>query len=322
MNRHSLFIFSSKKTCRREAAIFLLKIFCVMIMLVIFMAVIVMPQYRYAYTASLCDKLERLVSIEGSKIVLIGDSNLPFGINSEMLEGAFDMPVVNMGLQGSLGNAFHEEMAKINLCKGDIIVVAHTAYADQDKITDPVMAWLAVENHPQLWRLIRLKDIPDMYFAFPTYAKRALTLWASKDGNEQDLGTVYSRFAFNEYGDVSFERKTTRYTFTESSVRVPEVNDICTGRLNELNRYVTDCGASLVVAAYPIADGEFTPPEEEYVLFQTELQEALDCPVISDYRDYFFDYDYFYDTQYHLTSEGADMRTKQLICDLENWMEQ
>lgn len=297
-----------------------MKLICVFAVLIFFMGVIVMPQYRYTYTASLCDKMERLKSIEEPKIVLIGNSNLTFGIDSEMLEEAFDMPVVNMGLHGSMGNAFHEEMAKVNLHEGDIIVVAHTEYSDHDKISDPVTAWLAVENHPQLWRLVRPKDIPDMYFAFPTYAKKALTLWASKEGNEQDHGTVYSRFAFNEYGDVSLERTARSYIFTEKSVRVPKVNAICTDRLNELNRYVTDRGASLVIAAYPIAYGEFTPPEEKYVQFRTKLQESLDCPVISDYRDYFLDYDYFYDTEYHLTNEGAALRTQQLIYDLERWM--
>ena len=33
-------------------------------------------------------------------------------------------------------------------------------------------------------------------------------------------------------------------------------------------------------------------------------------------------YDYFYDTKYHLTEEGAKVRTKQLIMDLKRWMEE
>lgn len=284
------------------------------------MFAIIMPQYRYSYPASLADKMERLKSINDSKIVLIGNSNLSFGINSELLEEAFDMPVVNMGFHGGLGNAFHEEMAKVNLCEGDIIIVAHTDYADQDKILDPAMAWLTVENRPQIWKLIRAKDIPDMFFSFSIYAKKALTLWASKEGNIPDYETVYSRYAFNEYGDVNFGRTTRSYTFTENSVCVPQINTTCTERLNTLNQYVTEHGASLVIAAYPIAYGEFTPPEAEYIQFQTKLQESLDCPVISDYRDYFMDYDYFYDTEYHLTNEGADLRTQQLIYDLEQWM--
>ncbi|MCM1122643.1 MAG: hypothetical protein NC416_08670 [Eubacterium sp.] len=319
MNKHNLFTSNFKKSCRKNLCFFM-KLACVFIALVLFMSVIVMPQYLYAYTASLNDKMERLKSIQEPKIVLIGNSNLSFGINSELLEEAFDMPVVNMGLQGALGNAFHEEMAKVNVREGDIIIVAHTEYADQDNFLDPVIAWLTVENHPQLWHLIRLKDIPDMFFSFSIYAKKSLTLWASKEGNMPDHGTVYDRSAFNEYGDVAFERTTGSYTFTENSTCLPTINTVCTERLNNLNRYVTDRGAYLVVAAYPIADGEFTPPETEYLQFQTELQEALDCPVISDYRDYFLDYDYFYDTAYHLTTEGAAIRTRQLIQDLRQWM--
>ena len=320
MNRQNLFIFNSKRGTYREVLCFFLKLICILIALAFFMSVIVMPQYRYVYTGSLEDKMNRLQSLNESKIVLIGNSNLSFGINSVLLEETFDMPVVNMGLHGSLGNAFHEEMAKINLHEGDIIVVAHSNYADQDKISDPVTAWISVENDPQLWRLIRKKDIPDMYSSFSVYAKKALTLWASKEGNYPDHGNVYSRLAFNEYGDVIFERTTRSYTFTENSVRVPEINAICTKRLNTLNQYVTEHGASLVIAAYPIAYGEFTPPEADYIQFQTELQEALDCPVISDYRDYFIDYDLFFDTNLHLTNEGADLRTQQLIRDLEKWM--
>ncbi len=315
MNKHNLFTSNFK---------FFGKLFCLLVVLLFFFGKIIMPQYRYSYNAALLDKVERLEAIHEPKIVLIGNSNLPFGIKSELLEDTFHMPVINMGMHGSLGNAFHEEMAKINVQKGDIIILTHTEFSDDDTITDPVIAWLTLENHPKLWSLLRAKDIPDMYFAFPDYAKRALTLWTSKEGNEQDYGDVYSRLAFNEYGDIAFERQNTKLDaatyFTESMVQVPEINDTCTNRINELNEYVTERGATLLVAAYPIADVEVTPPEEDYIKFKEQLQESLNCPVISDYTDYFLDSSYFYDTNYHLTDEGATLRTKQLILDLQQWM--
>jgi hypothetical protein len=215
-------------------------------------------------------------------------------------------------------------MAKINVQEGDIIVLVHTEFADDDTITDPVVAWLTLENHPKLWNLLRTKDIPDMYFSFPDYARRALTLWSNKEGNEQNYGDVYSRLAFNEYGDIAFERQSTKLDadtyFTESMVQVPKINDTCTNRINELNEYITERGATLLVAAYPIADVEVTPPEEDYIKFKEQLQESLNCPVISDYTDYFLDSSYFYDTNYHLTDEGATIRTNQLILDLQQWM--
>ena len=72
-----------------------------------------LPQYENGYCASLIDKVNRLKSINEPKIVLLGNSNLAFGIDSKMLEESMNMPVVNMGLHGGDGNAFHEEMAKI-----------------------------------------------------------------------------------------------------------------------------------------------------------------------------------------------------------------
>lgn len=323
MSRHNLFT-SNSKTDNTGAFCFLIKLGCVFLALLLFFGKIIMPQYLYGYNAALLDKMERLESIKEPKIVLIGNSNLAFGIKSELLEEAFDMPVVNMGLQGSLGNAFHEEMAKANVQEGDIIIIAHTEFTDEDTIGDPVIAWLTLENHPGLWKLLRTKDIPDMYFAFPDYAKRALTLWSFKEGNEQNYGDVYSRLAFNEYGDIAFERQSSKLDadtyFTEGMVKVPGINDTCVNRLNELNQYVTERGAALFVAAYPIADVAVTPPAQDYIAFQEKLQESLDCPVISDYTDYFMDKSYFYDTNYHLTDEGAVLRTNQLIQDLQQWM--
>ncbi|MDD6811833.1 MAG: hypothetical protein PUD93_08215 [Lachnospiraceae bacterium] len=322
MSRHNLFTSNSKKNTGTFC--FFAKLGCVFLALFLFFGKIIMPQYLYSYNAALLDKMERLESIKEPKIVLIGNSNLTFGIKSELLEKAFGMPVVNMGLHGSLGNSFHEEMAKVNVREGDIIIIAHTEFADRDTISDPVIAWLTLENHPGLWKLLRTKDIPDMYFAFPDYAKRALTLWLSKEGNEQNYGDVYSRLAFNEYGDIAFERQSSQLDvdtfFTSDRVAVPTINDTCVNRLNKLNQYVTERGATLLIAAYPIADVAVTPPAQDYIAFQEKLQESLDCPVISDYTDYFIDGSYFYDHFYHLTDEGAVLRTNQLIQDLQQWM--
>ena len=312
MNKHSLFISSFK---------FLAKLFCLSAILIFLFFIILLPQYSYGYNAGLLDKMNHLESIEEPKIVLIGNSNLVFGIKSEMLEEALGMPVANMGLHGGLGNIFHEEMAKINLREGDIIVVAHTAFADNDKLADPVLTWAAIENHLKLWQLIRFKDIPDMYFAFPTYAKKALTRWSTKMGNDEG-GTMYARFIFNEYGDASGGNKCMmKESDFAGKIGIPGINDPCINRLNDLNQYITEHGAIMVVAAYPIAYGPDTPPAEEWQAFQAELETRLDCPVISDYTDYFFEYKYFYNSELHLTDDGAVLRTNQLIDDLERYLQ-
>ncbi|MCI8518429.1 MAG: pre-16S rRNA-processing nuclease YqgF [Hungatella sp.] len=287
---------------------------------ILFCFQVVMPQYSGGYNGALVDKVERLKSIRGAKMVLIGNSNVSFGMDSRKLEQAFGMPVVNMGLHGGLKNVFHEEMARLNVCEGDIYIICHTSFSDENLLGDKALVWNTIENHFELWPLLRSQDIWPMMEAYPVYLKKCLELFVSGRGNGLP-GGCYSRDAFNEYGDVALERNTSEYTF-ESPVPAPAINDTVIDRINELSEWLSERGATLLVAGYPIGKGELTAPEEEFVKAKEELTKRLSCPVISDYRDYMFDYNLFYNTDLHLTTEGAALRTQQLIEDLQQWMGQ
>lgn len=282
----------------------------------------VMPQYTMGFNASLLDKLARLRSLTGPKIVLVGNSNLPFGVDSRRVEEAFGMPVVNLGLHGGLGNAFHEELARINVSEGDIYVLCHTEYDDPDTIPDPGLLWITLENHMDLWPLVRGRDMGTALEAFPGYVKRALSLWASGKGN-RETEDAYKRSAFNAYGDNIYPRPLpsgdVEVDFTDQSV--PEVGEACATRINALTEYLAGRGARLVVAGFPIANGEHTPLVSEYEAFQQTLEDALDAPVISYFPAYMMDYGYFCDTIYHLTDDGVRLRTNLLIEDLERYIE-
>lgn len=301
-----------------KIAVFLL-LFCVSVVAsYLFDAAVVGNQFTESYQASLIDKVERLQSIHDPKIILIGNSNVCFGIRSEMIQDAFGMPVVNMGLHGDLGNAFHEEMVKLSLHEGDIVIVCHSDFSDNDSILDPELAWTTLEHHSEMWPLIRRQDWPKMAEGYPKYLYSAVSRWAVK--YKQPEG-AYFRSGFNEYGDYTENNgKKLSYVFAQDSVLVPEINDTCIDRLNALNEYVSANHAALLIAGYPIGYGEYTPDKSLYDSFERELREKLNCAVISRYTDYFFPYQYFYNTKLHLNGEGAMLRTQQLIADLKGWM--
>lgn len=308
MSRHNLSTSNSRSNLRLFGKVLIVFIF------VIVLCFNMMPQYLGNYSASLLDKVERLKELDSPKIVLLGNSNLVYGIDSSMIEQELGMPVVNMGLHGGCGNAFHEEMAKINVKEGDIYVLCHTKYTD-DGIVNPVVMWITIENHIELWKLLRPQDIPDMIKAYPAYLKHCIDYWENENGN-----LPLDRPLFNEYGDLATERHELIYEFGEGNRYCPEIDDKTVKRINELNRYLQERGATLVVAGYPIAKGEYTADEEEFVQFQNQLKEKLDCEVISDFRDYMIDYSLFFDAVWHLNTEGAEVRTEQLISDLEAYM--
>lgn len=292
--------------------------------LVLFDYFVVGSQYNGNYQAALLDKVERLQSIREPKIILVGNSNLAFGMDSARLEEAMGMPVVNLGLHGGLGNPFHEQIAKLGIGQGDLVVVCHNSFADDDTITDAELAWITYDYHNELLPIFRGKDYWGMLAAYPAYLRDSLFQWVTRQGN-LDAGSTYARSAFNAWGDVAYKPESSQLDYNAmfelTAVTVPEINDTCIDRVNAFARYCEERGAALVVAGYPIGYGSYSQfTGEDFIAYGQELAERLDCPVISDYTDYFFPYDYFYNTILHLNERGTAARTEQLISDLQNWM--
>lgn len=300
---------------------FIFKLFLLAAIIVTFILLLI-PQFGATYNAALIDKVDRINSIDEPKIVLIGNSNVAFGYDSKVIEDSMGMPVVNMGLHGGMGNKFHDDMMGYNVTPGDIYVVSHVSYWRMNKIEDPLLGWITFENHPKLWYLVKECDYKNMFHSFTAYVKKAVVRYYSFTPDETDE-TAYSRAAFNEYGDVAIEREATGGDF-RSDIYPPTVDKAEVDALNEWKRYLEERGATLVIAGFPLIIDQW-PEEagEEYMNdYQVQLEAAMDSDVISDWKDYCFTSDYFYDTPYHLTSEGARLRSEQLVKDLQKWQQE
>lgn len=305
----------------KKTAVFFLKCLIMLGLVATFCFGLVMPQYLNNYQAALIDKNERLCSIDGPKIVLVGNSNLAFGIDSKAIEEAFGMPVVNMGMHGGLGNAFNEQAAVQNICEGDIVILSYSNFDDGDVIRNQELAWITIENHLELWNYIRPEDWKEMIRAYPTYLKDCLGLWSQGIGN-MDSGDAYSRLQFNEYGDNIYDRPGLLPDTDFGPVHIPETGEETIERINALNARLEKEGATLLMTAYPIAICEYTPDREEYEAFSDEIAGLLDCPLISRYEDYMMDKELFYNTYMHLNNEGVKVRTALLIEDLQRYLEE
>lgn len=294
---------------------FLFKCVVMLCIIVLYIAHL-MPQYENSYAATLVDKVDRLCSIDGPKIVLIGNSNVAFGFNSELIEQEMGMPVVNMGLHGGLGNLFHDNMIGYNVHEGDIYVVSHCTYWNEGKIENYIAAWATVENHKELWKLIPKNEYISMVKSFPAYVKKM----SANHSSMKDIGAGegYTRDIINEYGDVAVQREH-KASSEGRDIWAPITSAAEFDVLNEWNRYLEERGAKMVVSSFPVYYDNW-PSDDAYMdTYQQDLVDGLDCDVISYWKDYAYPKEYFYDTEYHLTNEGAEVRTKQLIEDLKAW---
>lgn len=74
----------------------------------------------------------------------------------------------------------------------------------------------------------------------------------------------------------------------------------------------------MYIIGYPIiksTDKDFD--YNAFKIFQKDLENKLDCKIISNFSDYIYDRELFFDSNVHLTTEGAEIRTKQFINDFK-----
>ncbi len=280
---------------------------------------VIMPQYRTTYTGAVVDKYERLQEIQEPKIILVGGSNVAFGVDSLKLEDAFGMPVVNMGLNAGLGQAFHSELIKEEISEGDIVIIMPEDYGEQTTdIKNYPLAWTALEDNLQLWSVLKTQDYLEMVKAFPTYFSRAKEkfLWGTDAPNDER--DCYQAEAFNDHGDVVYPK-------TECIMSEGDYDDFAHIKLseemkdywNELNEYIKEKDAVLYMSCPPVLDEILS---SDMGKLQEDLDTELDCPMISDLSDYTYPLAYFYDSSVHLNDIGKEVRTEQLIEDLREVM--
>ncbi|MEM5518144.1 hypothetical protein WNY37_14390 [Henriciella sp. AS95] len=88
------------------------------------MAIILMIPDKNDYSKATLLKNDRLAAIEGRKVVLVGGSNLAYGMESDVIQDATGCPTVNMGMNGYFGVRYMLNEVKPRLRDGDIVVLA------------------------------------------------------------------------------------------------------------------------------------------------------------------------------------------------------
>lgn len=281
--------------------------------------------FDYDYDSSLVDKYMRLHTTEGKRIILVGGSNLAFGINSAMIEEQFTgYTVINMGVSVHYGMRPLFDLLRANAHEGDIIIFCpeydYAAYAARE--TEAVTNWLYLESNYDILKDLNLQSNPVLLERFGTY------LYMKGEylpGKKISTNPVYARSAFDQYGDLIAHRNPGNV----SGFTVPEttlITDEGMTLYNEACRELTELGA-LCCFSFPTNPcGIATESEKDAKLaeFKALLEAGLDgkyITIISDMSDYFFPGPLFYDSMYHMTLEGAVVRTEQLISDLKAFME-
>ena len=164
-------------------------------------------QYDKTYLAEMLDKYEMLKAKKNKKVVFVGGSALPFGLRSDLLEKTTEnYEFVNFGLYATIGTKYMMDVSKCNISKGDVVVLTpeinaqtYSLYFNPDAVLEACDGWSSMYGN------LSISDRMQLMYNYPGFAKRKIGY--KRGNNKPDPIGIYRHDSFNEYGEISVERK-------------------------------------------------------------------------------------------------------------------
>lgn len=279
--------------------------------------------YHNTFLAELAKKYDRLNSLEGEKIIVIGGSSVAFGVNSKQLEESLGIPAVNFGMYASLGSKVMLDLSKDAINSGDIVVLAFeidsqtlSMYFNADSM------WQAVDCDYGLLKGIDKDDYGKMSGALFGYLKDKIGFLKSEAPNPEGLYNINS---FDEYGDIIYKRESNVMSIEFDPNHIISLDSIdpdddFVDYVNDYIEYVQNKGAKVCMSFCPInqkaLNDEYSVDKEAFAL---RLNDAFDASYIGDIENYIYEAKYFFDTNFHLNDYGSFLHTQQLAEDLAEY---
>ena len=309
---------------KRSWITFICILLCVLIPFAAVASVILFlpSQFKNTFLGALEIKMERIESIEGQKIVIIGGSSVPFGIDSKQMEKMLGMPVVNFGLYATLGTKLMLDLSRDYIKEGDIVVIAPETDAQTYSLFfGAEAAWQAADADLSLLPKIAKDNFGAMLGGAWRYAAQKLKY--SLSAHSLDPEGVYNASSFDEYGDIIYPRDYNKMELMyDSSLEIRLSKDIVSREfIDYVNEYVESAnkkGAKVLFSFAPMNMDALSADVtlEMIAEFESFIAENFASELISDPNAYIYESGYFYDSNFHLNNAGAVMHTANLAHDI------
>jgi hypothetical protein len=260
------------------------------------------------------DKHQRLSSTNSPKVVLVGGSNWPFGVKSQMIEEAMEMPVVDMGLHAGLGVDFILSEVEKDIHEGDIVVVSleyHHFLSRSMYHGEDVLAALLFDVNRDCLQYVKFGHWMALVPNIGIYASKKLIDIAPTTVDVFE--DAFTRESFNVYGDevAHYGMPSTVMSGNEPALD-RGVYPKAVKRLCAFAQLVQSKNAKFVLVACPY-------PEPQYKLDAMAINDIVESvesaglhfmikPEECIYPD-----SLMFNSYFHLSEKGAEMRTERLI---------
>lgn len=285
------------------------------------------PDPNHYYQASV-RKSKLLEETPSPRIIIVGGSNIAWGIDSALIESKMDMPTINDGLDLHLGVTPLIELKK-RIKNGDIIVISLEYYnfASADDffgIPQYQADWIEFSPERIMYLPHPYQDaLPMLNLILQRKVNRQLNTFLYNADLSEFRG-IYNSQHFNEYGDFVGHLADNVSPGMNAEYGSFLVNQLDEGFdfLESFNRYALQQGAVVFYEAPASRQTNCELTGERYIRrFYNALHSRTKIPLLTRMDRLCYPDEYFYDTPYHLNKEGRRIRTENLIANLKAALE-
>jgi hypothetical protein len=282
------------------------------------------PDESTHYFGAMNDKLARLQGCAGNRLMVMGGSNVAFGIHSQELQEQTGLETVNLGMHVSLGLDYAIQCAAWHVRSGDVVLMV------------PEYELLISELQEGDAKIINqlLTHCPSATRYFDTSQHRGWKQFLDQDAlcqahqwvaracrrirKSDSSDRIYQRASFNELGDVvAHYGRTGEHEVSKS---LPEINaerlDQAIEKLNRLAAICRQRGAAVYLAFPPLPQRTYARSAEAVRRVQASLQARLEMAILNRPEESVFASDQFFDTGDHLNQRAGRQRTQAIATAL------
>ena len=281
---------------------------------------VIAPRYQHVSDiTSFADKMDLLILHQDEKkLLLFSGCSMSYGMDSTLLAEAWpEYTVLNLGAVGGTNAQFQFECILPYIRSGDVFLHApeqSSAYQLMSSTACGNRIFIAVEGNFDLLAQTDMTTLGegafDCFYAFNnkrmameagTYADQLIPLNEHGDNAELRVNSNQKRFD-QDYGlltelltEDGFDRLADYYgrlraAGAEVYLSYAPINALCCEEPGQIEAFAARWEQGMLIRGYE---------------------------TISDLNDYVMEAKYFHDSDYHLTTAGATLRTQQLLQDLQ-----
>lgn len=279
------------------------------------------------YLAAVLEKDRLIRTTPSPKIVLVGGSNLAFGIDSRMMEDSLGVRVVNMGLYAQLGLRYMLAQVKPYIRRGDAVVIVpeydqfYGKFSEGDNTLNTALLYAPPDRIPDFIRSYSIVDVvlrPRVENARRSFLEATADLFGVKNKYfPPDTNPVYNRHSFNRYGDVVSHLG--KKSMNPDSIYVKplpplkEFNRKTVEELNDIADVARERGAHAYFLFPSYIDRSYVINVAAIESLRQRLARDMRVPILGTAQDFVFPARWFFDTRFHLNEVGREARTLKMI---------